>query len=143
MHTISFARLVLFPLNINVSVSFSYRCNLDLFVVLVCGIDVRSPYNRQKCNASNYSSRVFDMFTGEITEVELRCQDGMMNYLVDRLGKNVKVTGTFDDGSFTAHIVVEVGPTFLAWVFQFGGLIKIIGPDWVKDKYSKLIESSK
>ena len=91
----------------------------------------------------HYSSQVFDMYTGRAAEIELLCQDGMMNYLVDRLGKDVKVTKSNDDGSFTAKIVVEAGPTFYAWIFQFGGLIKITGPDWVKAEFNEKLEQFK
>lgn len=88
-----------------------------------------------------YSSRVFDMFGGEPAEIRLECQPYIMNYLVDRFGKEFKVLEKREDGSFVADVVVEASPTFFSWVFQFGGDAKIIGPDKTCEEFMKLIKA--
>lgn len=90
-----------------------------------------------------YSSRVFDMFGGEPAEISLECRPYIMNYLVDRFGKDFRVVDKREDGTFVADIVVEASPTFFSWVFQFGGDAKIIGPDKVKNDFAKMIEAFK
>ena len=87
---------------------------------------------------SNYSSRVFDMFTGKTTDVILSCKDYTMNYLIDRFGKDFYSQKTTPD-RFTAKVRVDTSPTFYAWVFQFGGDIKIAEPAWVRDEFNELI----
>lgn len=94
-------------------------------------------------NIENYSSRVFDMFTGKPTEVKLLCQEGMMNFLMDRIGRNIHIKEKRPDGSFIADIVVEIGPTFFAAIFQFKGAMKILGPDWVVDEFNEMVENFK
>lgn len=89
----------------------------------------------------NYSSRVFDMFGGEPSEIRLECKPYIMNYLIDRFGKDFKVSEKREDGSFVADIVVEASPTFFSWVFQFGGDAKIIGPDKAKESFAKMIQA--
>lgn len=86
-----------------------------------------------------YSSRVFDMFAGEPAEIRLDCKAYIMNYLIDRLGKDFKVREKREDGSFIADIFVEASPTLYSWIFQFGGDAKIISPNWVCEEFKKLI----
>ena len=86
-----------------------------------------------------YSSRVFDMYSGDAAEVLLECKPYVMNYLIDRFGKEFRVVSRAED-SFVADIVVDAGPTFYAWVFQFGGDAKIVGPDRVVDEFNALID---
>lgn len=90
-----------------------------------------------------YSSRVFDMFAGEPAEVRLDCAAYIMNYLMDRFGREFRVVEKRDDGSFVADVVVEASPTLFAWIFQFGGDIRIVSPDWVVNKFNELIEAFK
>lgn len=90
-----------------------------------------------------YSSRVFDMFGGEPAEIRLECKPYLMNYLIDRFGKEFKVVEKRDDGTFVADIVVEASPTFFSWVFQFGGDAVITGPDKVRKEFMKLVNAFK
>jgi len=65
----------------------------------------------------------------------------MMNTVLDHFGEKVK-TRKIDEGHFTFAAEVSVSPTFFAWVFQFGGRIQIIGPEYVKDAYRDLLRRS-
>ena len=47
-----------------------------------------------------------------------------------------------DEEHFTFTAEVSVSPTFFAWVFEFGGKIKIVGPQSVKDAYAKLVKKA-
>ena len=87
---------------------------------------------------SNYSGRVFDMFTGKTADVVLSCKDYTMNYLIDRFGKDFYSQKTAPD-RFTAKVRVDASPTFYAWVFQFGGDIAIAEPAWVRDEFHAMI----
>ena len=43
---------------------------------------------------------------------------------------------------FAFSVEVSVSPTFFAWVFEFGGKIKIINPQSVIDEYYELLKKS-
>lgn len=93
---------------------------------------------------SKYQSRVFDMFTGQDAEVQLECSKPYtMNYLIDRFGKDFKIVATRQDGTYIAKVMVDTSPTFYAWVFQFGGDIKIISPEWVCKDFSEMLSKQK
>ena len=79
-------------------------------------------------DVSAYSNKVFQMFSGEETTVELECNTSLMKYVIDRFGIDVE-TEELSEEKFLAKVPVDLSPTFYGWVFQFGGGIRIIGPE--------------
>jgi predicted DNA-binding transcriptional regulator YafY len=82
---------------------------------------------------AEYSKTVFGMFTGEPEPVRLRFSNQLVGAVLDRLGQDVML---IPDGSdyFTVTANVAVSPQFFAWVFGFGGLAQILGPQGVIDR---------
>lgn len=91
-------------------------------------------------DVTDYSREIFEMYDGETTEIQLRCEDSLMKYVVDRFGEDVK-TDSHDDNTFTATVEIALSPTFYGWVFQFAGRIRIEAPKMVKDEFSKMIQA--
>ena len=89
----------------------------------------------------DFAEKAFQLFDSEHAQVELLCEDSMMNTVLDHFGEKVKVKKA-DDGHFTFTAEVSVSPTFFAWVFEFGGKIKILGPQSVKDAYAELVRKA-
>ncbi len=91
---------------------------------------------------AEYSQKVFRMFgSDKETEVELLCETGMMNGIVDQFGTKVR-TEEVDKEHFRAYVTVCPSPTFYSWVFGWSGGMKIIGPDCVKAKYGEMLEQA-
>jgi predicted DNA-binding transcriptional regulator YafY len=76
---------------------------------------------------SEYAEKVFDMYDGEIKYVELKCEHSLMDVIVDKFGQDVD-TRILDYDFFIASVEVSVSPTFYAWIFQFGGRVRIVSP---------------
>ena len=93
-------------------------------------------------DVSAYSNKVFQMFSGEETTVELECDTSLMKYAIDRFGIDVE-TEELSEDEFLAKVPVDLSPTFYGWVFQFGGGIRIIGPEEAIEGFSKLLEKQK
>ena len=89
----------------------------------------------------DFAEKAFQLFDSEHAQVELLCENGMMNTVLDHFGDKVK-TRRADEEHFSFTAEVSVSPTFLAWVFEFGGKIKILGPENVKEKYTELLEKA-
>ena len=53
-------------------------------------------------------------------------------------GTKVKTTPV-DKDHFQFDAEVSVSPTFFSWIFEFGGMIKIVGPEHVKDQFHKKV----
>ena len=86
-------------------------------------------------NLAEYSQKVFRMFgSDETIEVELLCETGMMNGIIDQFGTKVK-TWDVDDQHFKAAVSVCPSPTFYRWIFGWNGGIKILSPQKVVDEY--------
>ena len=65
----------------------------------------------------------------------------MMNTVLDHFGEKVRVKKA-DEEQFSFTAEVSVSPTFFAWVFEFGGKIRILGPQSVKDAYAELVKKA-
>ena len=54
-------------------------------------------------------------------------------------GTKVKTTPV-DKDHFQFDAEVSVSPTFFSWIFEFGGMIKIVGPENVKEAFRQHAE---
>ena len=88
----------------------------------------------------DYARKTFEMYDGEEATVKLECKAGLMKYVIDRFGENVK-TGKIDNDRFLATVNVALSPTFYAWVFQFKGGIKIKTPKKAVDEIKAMADS--
>lgn len=89
----------------------------------------------------DYTVNIFSMYDGTTCQVELLCENRLMNYVVDRFGDDVHTEFAVDD-HFVATVEVSVSQTFLARIFQFAGGIKIIGPTEVVAEYQKMLQEA-
>ena len=76
---------------------------------------------------AEYVQKVFGMYPDDLQTVTLLCEDHLMRSVIDRFGESVQ-TETVDGGHFCATVEVAPSPPFFAWVFTFGGRIRITGP---------------
>ena len=88
-----------------------------------------------------YCRRVFSMYDGADCTVELKCENSLMDDIVDRFGEQVQ-TGRYDTSHFTARVQVSVSPTFYAGVFTYGGQIEILSPEPVRREYAQRLQAA-
>ncbi len=81
---------------------------------------------------TEHANRLFQMYSGEATNVKLRFHRSMINAVIDRFGRE---TMLIPDGEahFVFTVNVAVSPMFLSWVIGFGSLAKILHPQSVID----------
>ena len=89
----------------------------------------------------DFAEKAFQLFDSKHARVQLLCENSMMNTVIDHFGDKVK-TQKADEGHFQFTAEVSVSPTFFSWVFMFGGKIKILGPQSVKEAYEELIKKA-
>ena len=51
-------------------------------------------------------------------------------------------TTPVDKEHFQFDAEVSVSPTFFSWIFEFGGMIKIVGPENVKEAFLRHAEKA-
>ena len=92
-------------------------------------------------NIDEYINTTFKMFNSEHSEVELVCDNEVMDSIIDKFGAEV-TTYANDMTYFRAVVNVAVNHVFLSWVFGFGGKVKIKSPEAVREKYSAMIKNA-
>lgn len=85
----------------------------------------------------DYSTQIFEMFEGERTKVGLECKNELMKYVIDRFGEDVE-TRPKDEDHFIATVKVSLSPNFYAWVFRFGGGMRILSPKKAINKINEM-----
>ena len=88
----------------------------------------------------SYTSEVIRMYGGrEPEDVTIECDDALMKHVIDRFGMDVDTHRT-SPGRFAANVRVSAGPTFLRWVFGWGGGMRITAPESLRREYREWLE---
>ena len=89
-------------------------------------------------NLDDYSTPIFDMYEGyDRVPVKLEVKNELAKYIVDRFGTKIETKQTSDD-YFNTTVEVSLSPPFYAWVFQFGGDMKILSPKYAVNEIKKM-----
>ena len=85
-------------------------------------------------DVNKYINTTFRMYNAPRREVELVCDNGVMDAIIDRFGPDVE-TYACDQQNFRVIAEVAVGTVFFNWIFGFNGKVKIKAPEDVKEQY--------
>lgn len=86
-----------------------------------------------------YLNSMFSMYSDAREQVELICDNDVMDSIIDRFGEDVRVYAN-DMNSFRIIVNTAVSHVFYSWVFGFGGKVKIKSPQKVKTNYAELVQ---
>lgn len=89
-------------------------------------------------DTGKYIRTNFRMYNAPRVEVELLCDNGLMDAIVDRFGPDVH-TYAGDLQNFRVIEEVAIGTVFFNWIFGFAGKVKIKGPESVKQQYREMV----
>ena len=92
-------------------------------------------------NLNTYLNSMFRMYNGQRKEIELICDNDVMDAIIDKFGKDVKVLAN-DMKSFRVIVNTAVGSVFYSWLFGFGGKVCIKSPEDVKEQYRQMVEKA-
>ena len=85
-----------------------------------------------------YTKEVFRMYdTEEPQQVTLFCDNSVMKGVIDKFGTDIKVQ-VRDEDHFSTKVMVCASPTFYSWVFQWGGKVRIEGPEDAVTEYKEI-----
>jgi predicted DNA-binding transcriptional regulator YafY len=88
---------------------------------------------------AEYCRRSFGMFGGEDIRVRLVFHRILMNAMVDRFGKNVRVE-QIDDDDARAYVAISKSEPFFGWLTQFGDFITIESPKSLREEYAEFLK---
>lgn len=83
-------------------------------------------------NVVDYSKKVFRMFSGETQKVEIECDNSLINVVIDRFGKDVRIDSKTET-SFRVSVEVAATGTFFGWILMFGDKARIVAPQSLVD----------
>lgn len=85
-----------------------------------------------------FLNSMFRMYNGERKDIELICDNEVMDSIIDKFGRDVPVQ-TNDEKSFCVTVNTAIGSVFYSWVFGFGGKVSIKAPETVKKEYAAMV----
>lgn len=89
---------------------------------------------------ADYSSKSFQMYSGELTEVKFRCHISILEQVVDRFSDKIFITNVEQDG-FTFSVKVNLSSGLVNWILQFGDRIKVEAPERLTVMLKERIEA--
>ena len=91
-------------------------------------------------DAAAYAKTVFSMVPAQQRWVHLSFDRQLIGTMLDRFGADVPVE-PLDELTYSLFAPVRVSAPFFGWVFQFGGRVKILAPDDVREQMLLLLEA--
>ena len=88
---------------------------------------------------AEYTNGMLRMYNSERCDVELICDNNVMDAIIDKFGTNAN-TYAYDMTSFKLEANVAVNHVFFSWIFGFGGKVKIKGPENVLEEYKDMVQ---
>lgn len=92
-------------------------------------------------SVEKYVKTTFRMYNAPRKEVELLCDNGVMDAIIDQFGPDVH-TYAGDLQNFRVVEEVAVGKVFFNWIFGFEGKVRIKEPEDVKEQYRQMVENA-
>jgi len=92
-------------------------------------------------NMSNYTRRVFSMYSGERVRVRLNCSNKVIDAIVEQFGTDGDIIyHPINRARFSVETEVDVSARFYAWVCGFEGKVEIVHPQSVVDGMAAFLE---
>lgn len=78
-------------------------------------------------DATDYASKMFNMFSGEVEQIELRCSNTIIDEILDRFGSETPLRADGDE-AFIIKVQAAVSKGLVSWILQYGASIKVKSP---------------
>lgn len=89
----------------------------------------------------DYTKKLFSMFGGDTEEIELKCQNGILEQVTDRFTDKIFIKKVTED-SFHFSAKVSVSDALVTWIMNYGEKIEVVTPkrlrDMVYDRANKI-----
>jgi len=111
--------------------------------------DCRRPVNEvseyhKVFDAADYSSKMFNMFSGKTDSVTLLCSQDLREEIMDRFGNAVPLKAV-DSKYFITTFDAAVSDGLVSWIMQYGEGIEVVEPayliDMVKEKAFSILRA--
>ncbi len=90
-------------------------------------------------NISDYVSKNFNMFSGEPTEIKLRCDTALLEQVIDRFGEDIFYLNV-ENGHFDFNVKANLSEGLVSWILQFGSKLEALAPQSLRDMIKARLE---
>lgn len=99
---------------------------------------------KDEFDIADYSSKMFNMFSGEDAKITLRCSLKLQEEMLDRFGKSIPLTAA-DSSHFDTTVNAAISDGLVSWIMQYGSDIKVLNPpeliEMIKTKANDILNS--
>ncbi len=85
-----------------------------------------------KFDTADYSNRLFNMYTGDPGQIELICDNRIIDDILEKFGEEIPIK-IYDDNHFLFKADVELSNGLVSWIMQYGAEIKVVSPKVLSD----------
>ncbi|MDE6767992.1 MAG: WYL domain-containing protein, partial [Eubacterium sp.] len=94
-------------------------------------------------DTQDYSSKMFNMFSGEDCEVSLICDYNLLEEMLDRFGVSIPLS-YHDTEHFKTTVNATLSDGFVSWLMQYGSAVCVLSPpelvDMIKQKAQSITD---
>ncbi len=88
---------------------------------------------------SDYTNRIFDMHSGALETIELRCNKKITEQVLDRFSENIFITN-FDGEYFDFSYKAAISEALVTFIINYSDDIKVIKPESLKNMVVNRVE---
>lgn len=93
---------------------------------------------KDRFDTADYALKTFNMFGGELCEIELSCSSRILEQAIDRFGDKIHIIGA-GDGRFSFRTKGLISDGLVGFIMEFGGDIEVISPQSLRDMIGEKI----
>ncbi len=95
---------------------------------------------RGEFDSQDYSSKMFNMFSGTVAPVTLKCALRLQEEMLDRFGKSIPLKAV-DLDHFETTVQAAVSDGLASWIMQYGGDVEVVEPEELRSLIAKKAEA--
>lgn len=99
---------------------------------------------RSYFDSADYVSKLFNMFSGSLQQLDFVCSNSILEEILDRFGTGVFITKCENEDCFRMRTKIAVSEGLISWIMQFGNKIEVIEPaslrNQIKEKAQEIFD---
>ncbi len=118
-----------------------YRVDKMTEITNIDGSERDGSQSFEDFDIKRYTRRIFSMYSGQVSEVKMKCHKSLADVIIDKFGMSHVVMKPINKEEFIAKVEVEVSPMFISWIMGFGNKLEVTEPKYVREQVRDTIKT--